>query len=68
MAIPQTMLSVVARDEAHLQFKLKDDVKLLMFFKILGKLSESELTGVADPDTQQMSSVNRRYRKHCSRI
>src|SRR5258708_34285793 len=49
MAIPQTMLSVVARDEVHLQFRLKDDVDRGQLFKALGKLWESELTGIADP-------------------
>ncbi len=49
MAIPQTMLSVVARDEVHLQFRLKDDVDDRQLFKALGKLWESELTGIADP-------------------
>src|SRR5690348_11783471 len=49
MAIPQTMLSVVARDEVHLQFSLKDDVDRGRLFKMLGKLWESEETGIADP-------------------
>jgi putative iron-dependent peroxidase len=49
MAIPQTMLSVVARDEVHLQFKLMDDFDRRTFFKVLGKLWESEVTGIADP-------------------
>jgi putative iron-dependent peroxidase len=49
MAIPQTMLSVVARDEVHLQFRLKNDVDRGQLFKTLGKLWESELTGIADP-------------------
>src|SRR6185369_13597551 len=49
MAIPQTMLSVVARDEVHLQFWLKDDVNRGLLFKTLGKLWESEITGIADP-------------------
>lgn len=49
MAIPQTMLSVVARDEVHLQFRLKDNVDGRKLFKTLGKLWESEITGIADP-------------------
>ena len=49
MAIPQTMLSVVARDEVHLQFRLKDGIDRRQLFKTLGKLWESELTGIADP-------------------
>jgi putative iron-dependent peroxidase len=49
MAIPQTMLSVVARDEVHLQFRLKDDVERGRLFKTLGKLWESKETGIADP-------------------
>ncbi|HEV8593336.1 MAG TPA: Dyp-type peroxidase [Pyrinomonadaceae bacterium] len=53
MAISQTMLSVVARDEVHLQFKLKDDVDRGQFFKTLGKLWESEVTGIADPTLNQ---------------
>jgi putative iron-dependent peroxidase len=49
MATPQTMLSVVARDEVHLQFTLKETADLELFFKTLGKLWESEITGIADP-------------------
>src|SRR5580693_5368108 len=49
MAIPQTMLSVVARDEVHLQFMLKQGVDLGQLFKVLGKLWEAEITGIADP-------------------
>src|SRR5438445_1772581 len=49
MAIPQTMLSVVARDEVHLQFRLQDGVDRGKLFKTLGKLWESEITGIADP-------------------
>ena len=49
MAISQTMLSVVARDEVHLQLRLKTDIDRGKFFKVLGKLWESELTGIADP-------------------
>lgn len=49
MAIPQTMLSVVARDEVHLQFVLKQDIDLGQLFKTLGKLWEAEITGIADP-------------------
>jgi len=49
MAISQTMLSVVARDEVHLQFRLKGDVDRGQLFKALGKLWESEITGIADP-------------------
>jgi putative iron-dependent peroxidase len=56
MAIPQTMLSVVARDEVHLQFMLKPDVDIRPFLKTLGKLWESEITGIADP------TLNQRYR------
>ena len=48
MAIPQTMLSVVARDEVHLQFSLKDDVDRGRLIKMIGKLWESEDTGIAD--------------------
>ena len=53
MAISQTMLSVVARDEVHLQFRLKDDVDRGQFFKTLGMLWESEVTGIADPTLNQ---------------
>lgn len=53
MAIPQTMLSVVARDEVHLQFALKENVDIGQFFKTLGKLWESEVTGIADPTLNQ---------------
>lgn len=53
MAISQTMLSVVARDEVHLQFRLKDDVDRGQLFKTLGKLWESEITGIADPTLNQ---------------
>ncbi|MGB7193358.1 MAG: Dyp-type peroxidase [Collimonas pratensis] len=49
MAIPQTMLSVVARDEVHLQFMLKQGCDLGQLFKTLGKLWEAEITGIADP-------------------
>lgn len=49
MAIPQTMLSVVARDEVHLQFTLKQGIDTGQFFKALGKLWEPEITGIADP-------------------
>ncbi len=53
MAIPQTMLSVVARDEVHLQFTLKKNADISVFFKTLGKLWESEITGIADPTLNQ---------------
>ena len=53
MVIPQTMLSVVARDEVHLQFRLKDDVDRGQLFKTLGKLWESEVTGIGDPTLNQ---------------
>jgi putative iron-dependent peroxidase len=43
------MLSVVARDEVHLQFRLRDDVDRRRLFRTLGKLWESEVTGIADP-------------------
>lgn len=49
MAIPQSMLSVVARDEVHLQFRLRDDADRRKLFKILGKLWESDVTGIGDP-------------------
>lgn len=49
MAIPQTMLSVVARDETHLQFALKQNADIPALFKALGKLWESDITGIADP-------------------
>lgn len=49
MAIPQTMLSVVARDEVHLQFKLREDIYIRQLFKTLGRLWESEITGIGDP-------------------
>ncbi|AMO95347.1 hypothetical protein CFter6_2679 [Collimonas fungivorans] len=38
MAIPQTMPSVAARDEVHLQFTLKQGIDTGQFFKALGKL------------------------------
>ena len=53
MAIPQTMLSVVARDEVHLQFALKKSTDIGRLFKTLGKLWESEITGIADPTLNQ---------------
>ncbi|MQR02450.1 Dyp-type peroxidase [Glaciimonas soli] len=53
MATPQTMLSVVARDEVHLQFTLKEHADSKEFFKTLGKLWESEITGIADPALNQ---------------
>lgn len=53
MPIPQSMLSVVARDEVHLQFALKADVDLPQFFKALGKLWEAEITGIADPTLER---------------
>lgn len=43
------MLSVVARDEVHLQFRLKDNADREQLFKTLGKLWESEVTGISDP-------------------
>ena len=49
MAIPQSMLSVVARDEVHLQFNVKAGVDMRQLFKLLGKLWESEVTGILDP-------------------
>ena len=49
MAIPQSMLSVVARDEVHLQFRLRDDADRRRLFKTLGKLWESDITGIGDP-------------------
>jgi putative iron-dependent peroxidase len=49
MAIPQTMLSVVARDEIHLQFALKENTDIRDLFKVLGKLWEAGITGIADP-------------------
>lgn len=49
MAIPQTILSVVARDEVHLQFTLKKNTNIEQFFNILGKLWEPEITGITDP-------------------
>jgi len=50
MAIPQTMLSVVARDEVHLRLSLKENVDLKQFFKTLGKLWESKMQiSPADP-------------------
>lgn len=49
MTIPQTMLSVVARDEVHLQFTLKENADIGRLFGILGKLWEPEITGIADP-------------------
>ena len=53
MAIPQTMLSVVARDEVHLQFTLKANADIKQLFNTLGKLWESEITGIADPTLNQ---------------
>lgn len=53
MAIPQTMLSVVARDEAHLQFALKKNADIPALFKALGKLWESDITGIADPSLER---------------
>lgn len=47
------MLSVVARDEVHLQFALKENVNIEQFFKALGKLWEPEITGIADPTLNQ---------------
>jgi len=49
MAIPQTMLSVVARNEIHMQFKFKDGIDRGLFFRSIGKLWESEITGISDP-------------------
>ena len=49
MATSQTMLSVVARDEVHLQFSLKADVDIQRLFQVLGKLWEPEITGITDP-------------------
>ena len=49
MAIPQSMLSVVARDEVHLQFNVKAGVDMRQLFKLLSKLWESEVTGILDP-------------------
>ena len=43
------MLSVVARDEVHLQFRLRDDADRRRLFKTLGKLWESDVTGIGDP-------------------
>jgi len=49
MAVPQTMLSVVARDEVHLQFSLKPDTDPRKLLRILGRLWEADLTGIVDP-------------------
>ncbi len=49
MAIPQTMLSVVARDEVHLQFALKEGVDIRALFQELGKLWAAGITGITDP-------------------
>lgn len=49
MADPQSMLSVVARDEVHLQFRLREKCDQKALFAALGKLWESEITGIADP-------------------
>lgn len=38
MAIPQSMLSVVARDEVHLQFTIKAGIEPRQLFGVLGKL------------------------------
>ena len=49
MAVPQTMLSVVARDEVHLHFSLKPDTDPRKLLRILGRLWEADLTGIVDP-------------------
>ncbi|MDN2712655.1 Dyp-type peroxidase [Janthinobacterium sp. SUN118] len=49
MAIPQSMLSIVARDEVHLQFTLKAGVAMGSLFKALGALWDAGTTGIADP-------------------
>ena len=49
MAVPQSMLSVVARDEVHLQFSLKPDTDTRRLLHVLGRLWEADLTGIVDP-------------------
>lgn len=43
------MLSVVARDEVHLQFRFREETDHTSHFAVLGKLWESEITGISDP-------------------
>lgn len=49
MAIPQSMLSIVARDEVHLQFNIKAGVEPRQLFRVLGALWDAGLTGILDP-------------------
>lgn len=49
MAGSQSFLSVVARDEVHLQFRFKESVDVKSLMKAIGSLWENETTGIGDP-------------------